>query len=327
MARNEHKRARDKGARAVGLAGIAVAVLALAGCEGKYTQSGTSQGRPVIGPFQAKGENPLLHKDKEQTAGQEMVEVTVWRITIKNQEQKRAEELWKLFKPARLVANNAELLGRNGLAISSTGKQNWTEVEIGLSKQGAGQNKVSQTKTWLVEGYVGEVAVSSSVSMATLFWHEGDGDLVGKTYENCRRLLVITAAIRPSGQIQIKLVPALKEEGARVQTLRRLAILSGMKPERYMAKFERLAFEAIIRSNDFLIVGSGAKADDGSFGRAFFDDLDDQQPSRTVLLIIPRMISSGLGESNTLYISSSVFDFIYLHMVHDPTNDLLGTSS
>ena len=69
-------------------------------------------------------------------------------------------------------------------------------------------------------------------------------------------------------------------------------MLSGMGPERYMAKFDQLAFEVIVSPDEFLIVGSAANANEGSFGRAFFDELDQHQPSRTVLLIIPRIIYS-----------------------------------
>ena len=68
-------------------------------------------------------------------------------------------------------------------------------------------------------------------------------------------------------------------------------MLSGMEPEKYVAKFERLAFEAVVSSDEFLIIGSAAEAIEASFGRVFFDDLDEQQPSRTVLLIVPRVIS------------------------------------
>ena len=296
MTRSRHKRARDKGAQAVWLAGIVVAVCALAGCNGNYTRAGTSQGGPVIGPFRAKDENPLLQQSKDQASQKEMVQVVIWRVTISNQDQKQAEELWKLFRPVRPVAKNAGLLGRNGLTICSGEALIWTEalnkLEIGPDKQKPGVNKVRQTKTLLVEGFAAELAVSPSVSSPTLFWHEADGRLVGKTYESCQKLLVITAAVRPTGGVQIKLVPALKAEGARAQSLRKLTLLWGKEPEKYVAKFEQLAFEAIVSSEEFLIIGSAAEADEASFGRAFFDDVNEQ-PSRTVFLIIPRVISSG----------------------------------
>ena len=297
MAKSRHKRARVSGVRAVWLAGIVVAVCALAGCKGNYTRSGTSQGRPVIGPFRAKDENPFLQQHEERTGRQQIVQVAVWRVTIRNQEQKQAEEFWNLFRPTRLPANNAGLLGRNGLTISSGDQQSWTEalskLEIGPGKQGLGTNKVQQWGTRLTEGRASELPLSESVEGVTLFWHESDGRLVGKTYESCQKLLVITAVARPTGQVQIKLVPALKAEGARARSLRRLTLLSGMEPERYVAKFERLAFKAVVNSDEFLIIGSAAEADEASFGRAFFDDVDEQQASRTVFLIIPRAISSG----------------------------------
>jgi len=249
----------------------------------------------VIGPFRAKDENPLLQQHEQRTGQQEMVLVSVYRVTVKNQEQKKADELWKLFRPVRPVANNTGLVRRNGLTIGSGDAPIWAQVMsllgIGPGKQYPGANEVSQTKTWLTEGRVAELAVSHSLSSPTLFWHEADGHLAGKTYEDCQKLLVVTATARPRSQVQIKLVPALKAEGKRARSLRRLTVLSGMEPERYVAKFERLALEAIVSSDEFLIIGSAAEADEGSFGRAFFDDTDPQQPSRTVLLIIPRVVS------------------------------------
>ncbi|MCK4850307.1 MAG: hypothetical protein KAT11_03095 [Phycisphaerae bacterium] len=296
MARSRHKQARVSGVRAVWLAGTVFALCALAGCKGNYTRSGTSQGRPVIGPFRAKDENPFLQQHEQRTGQQEIVQVAIWRVTISNQEQKQAEEFWKLFRPTRLPANNAGLLRRNGLTIRSGDQQSWTEalskLEIGPGKQRLGTNKVQQWGTRLTEGRAAELPVSESVDGVTLFWHESDGRLVGKTYETCQKLLVITAVARPTGQVQIKLVPALKAEGARARSLRKLKLLSGIEPEKYVAKFERLALEAIVSSDEFLIIGSAAQADEGAFGRAFFDDTDQLQPSRTVLLIIPRVISS-----------------------------------
>ncbi len=297
MAKSKHERIRVSGVRAVGLASIAIAVLALAGCEGKRIQSGTAQGEPVIGPFRGKEENPLRHRNEDQANQKEMVQLVIWRVTIPNQDQKQAEELWKLFKPTRLLTNNAELLGRNGLMVRLGNKQSWTEaiskLEIALDIPGPRVNKVKQIKIWLVDGYGAEVALSTSPSTTTLFWHEAGGDLVGKTYEDCQRLLAITATAQPGSQVQIKLTPALKDESARVKSFRRLALRAGMDPEKYVAKFEQLAVELIVNSDEFLIIGSAAEADTASFGRAFFDDTDPQQPSRTVLLMVPRVKSTG----------------------------------
>jgi len=268
---------------------------ALAGCSGSKTQAGTSSGRPVIGPFRAKDENPFLDKGKEPTVRQEVVRLSVYRVTIKNQEQNKVGELWKLFRPVALPGDNAGLLAGNGLAIGSGGAKVWTEavrlLEVNPGKPWLGGNEVKQWGTGLTEGFVAELAVSESVGRVTLFWHESDGRLVGKTYESCQKLLVITAVVRPTGGVQIKLVPVLKEEGKRARTLRRFAMMWGKEPENYVAKFDRLAFEGVVGSDEFLMIGSGAEADGTSFGRVFFDEVDEQRPSRTVLLIIPRTVS------------------------------------
>ena len=295
MAKGKHKRTRGvSGARVVGV-GIAVVVFALAGCSGSKTQAGTSSGRPVIGPFRAEDENPFLRRSKEPTDRQEVVRLTIYRVTIKNQEQNKVAELWKLFRPVALPGDNAGLLAGNGLAIGSGGAKAWTEavnlLEVDPGKPWLGGNKVQQWETALAEGFAAELGVSSSIGGVTFFWHEADGRLVGRTYGRCQKLLVITAAVRPTGGVQIKLVPALKEEGKRARALRRFAMMLGKEPEEYVAKFDRLGFEGVVSSDEFLIIGSGAEADETSFGRAFFDEVDAQRPSRTVLLIIPRAIS------------------------------------
>ncbi len=148
----------------------------------------------------------------------------------------------------------------------------------------------------LPEGYVAEFTLNALPSSPTLFWHEADGILVGKTYENCEKLLIITATAKPRDQVHIKLTPALKGEGARVRSFRRLALLSGMDLEKYAAKFEHLAVEAVVSPDEFLMIGSVAIAGSESFGRSFFDDVNEQQQSRTVLLIIPRVLSPARAE-------------------------------
>ncbi len=296
----KHKPTRINEVPPAKLAGILLALLALTGCIGSYTRSGTAKGQPVVGPFQGKEENPLRHRGENQASQKAMVQLVAWQVTIPNQGQKRAEELWKLLKPARLSVNNARLLERNGLAVGSGDELIWTKtlsnLDIGPNKQGPGANRVKQEKTLLPEGYVAEIALTASPSSPTLFWHEADGTLVGKTYENCQKLLAITATAQPRGQVHIKLTPALKGQSARVRSLRRLALLSGMDLEKYVAKFEHLAVEATVNPDEFLMIGSVARAGSGSFGRAFFDDVNEQQPSRTVLLIIPRVISSAKAE-------------------------------
>ena len=296
----KHQRTRIYGVTTAKLAGILLALFALTGCIGSYTRSGTVKGQPVVGPFQGKEENPLRHRGDDQASQKAMVQLVGWQVTIPNQGQAQAEELWKLLKPATLLVNNSGLLERNGLAIGSGDELVWTKtlsnLDTGPNKQGPGANRVKEEKTLLPEGYVAEIALTASPSSPTLFWHEADGTLVGRTYENCKKLLAITATAQPRGQVHIKLTPALKGQSARVQSLRRLALLSGMDLEKYVARFELLAVEATVSPDEFLMIGSVARAGSGSFGRAFFDDVNEQQPSRTVLLIIPRVISPAEAE-------------------------------
>lgn len=294
---NEHKLTRVSGVRAVRLASIVLAVLALAGCQAKHTQSGTAQGRPVIGAFRGKEENPLIQKsDKEQADRQEVVQLLIWQVTISNQEPKQAREFWKLFKPAQLSANNARLLEHNGLKIGAGHKQIWTKtlnkLDIGPEKPTLNAGKVRQIATRLAKEDMAEIALSTSPNSPTLFWHGANGELVGKTYENCQRLLVITAAALPRSRVQIKLTPALKDQSQRVRSLRKLALLAGQEPEKYVAKFEQLAFKALVNPDEFLIIGSGAQANEGAFGREFFDGTDQQPTRKTVLLVIPKVMSA-----------------------------------
>ena len=64
------------------------------------------------------------------------------------------------------------------------------------------------------------------------------------------------------------------------------------EPEIYLAKFESLAFETLVSSDEFLMIGSAPEAAELSFGRAFFDEVDEQKSTRMVLLIIPQTVSA-----------------------------------
>ena len=304
MSKGEHNWARVSGLVGLGLAGVVVGVWALAGCDGGSRRAGTSSGRPIRGEFRAKDENPFRQKSAKQAVRQEqeVVHLIIYQVRIRDQEPEKASELWKLFEPTQLVGNNAALLARNGLGIGSGDAETWEQVAkmLGVSPRsqreamasGATGTKVRRIETWLTEGLGAEMAVSGLMNDPTLFRYDPDGHLIGKTYERSQKLLAITAAARPLGRSQIQLTPVLKGGKTRLWALRRLAMLAQKEPEDYVARFESLAIETLVSSEEFLMIGSAPGAGELSFGRSFFDEVNDQKTTTMVLLLIPQTVSA-----------------------------------
>ena len=71
--------------RVAKLVGISLALCAFVGCNKNYDQTGTAKGQPIVGPFRAKDENPLLQQTKDQSTERQVVLLSVYRIKINNQ--------------------------------------------------------------------------------------------------------------------------------------------------------------------------------------------------------------------------------------------------
>ena len=290
------------------LVGLLLAVCALVGCNKKYDQAGTAGGEPLVGAFRAEDENPFLHRAKRQPAKpQQVVQLNVWRITIKPQSSGSLEQLWSLLRPARLIQGNSELLARNGLHVAAGGAADWPKMVnlLGLARKE--QDPILSAKTAarvggpihtvLADGFVAELSISNSPTDQTLFWNQRDGRLVGRTFEDCHKLILVSATPQPTGQTQLQIMPALKEQAAKFMAVHwLLRPQPTAEPKRYVATFEPLAFEVAVNPNEFLALGTATQAGEAIFGSVFFQADQAQQPATTVLLIVPQIITDVPGK-------------------------------
>ena len=284
---------------------IAVALCTSVGCN-SFNQTGTAKGQSIVGPFQGTEENPFLQKDKEEPGKrQDVVQINVYRLVISPENDASLGQFWSLLRPAQLINSDKDLLSRNGLEIAIGGAADWPKAlsAIGLGPSQTEQSSLLKTdaparldqrlETWLAEGLMAELAIASQPGEQTLFWHKADGQLVGRSYEECHRLLVVTAETGPRSQIQLNVVPALKMTPPRLTGLHWMVEKrTGAQPEqRYASIFEELAFAVALNPNEFLAIGRSGQAGDASFAAAFFRAEPGQQPSTTVLLLVPKIMT------------------------------------
>ena len=263
-----------------------------AGCN-RYEQSGTSGGRPLVGEFQAREENPLLNRREKATFSQQAVHLSVYLVVIGQEEEGKVEDVWSLVGGAQLVGNNGQFLAQNGLRIGAGGGAELAKV-VELLETTAGGRRREQARridTYLGRDFVAELLLGESADGLTLFRHRTGGGLVGKTYTQCQRLLLATALVEATGQVRLKMVPVLKAAGARIKTLQRLAALGRMEAEAYLGEFEELAFDVLVGKGEFLVIGSTESSGDLSFGRAFFDSQDTATSAKMVMLVIPQVLA------------------------------------
>ena len=309
MAVGNHKSAYLLCLKAVTIVVIAVALCTSIGCN-NFDRTGTAEGQSIVGSFQAEDENPFLQKDKEESAKlQKVVQLTVYRIVISPQDDVSLGQLWALLRPAQLIKSNKELLSRNGLQISVGGTADWPKAIniMGLGPSQAEQNPALTTRagarldrrmdTWLAEGLMAELPITNLPSEQTLFWHQPDGQLVGKTYEECHKLLVVTAEFKLRSRIQLQIIPALKTDTPRLTALHWMVEQrAGKKPDRYVSLFESLALSAVVNPNEFLVIGRSGHAGNASFGAVFFRAEKAPKPSTTVLLLVPQAMTNRTGK-------------------------------
>ena len=309
MAVGKYKAADLRWPQVVWLMVTLFALCTLLGCAEKHNQAGATRGKSIVGPFQADDENPFRQRAKRQSAKQQQaVLLTVYRITFDPQAGS-LEQLWSLLAPARLLGGNSELLARNGMQIASGGAADWPKVVNLLGLGSAGKKsqqispavssaKVKQIQTWLTEGLLAELPLSASPAEQMLFWRQGDGQLVGKTYEDCYKLFVVTAVPQASGQVLLNMTPALKDRAAGLRSLRwQVAPEQTGQQEDYMAEFEPLALNVVIQPNEFLALGRAAQAAEAGFAGVFFRADQDPQPATTLLLIVPRYVTYHAGQN------------------------------
>jgi len=284
---------------------IAVALCTSVGCN-SFNQTGTAKGQSIVGPFQGTEENPFLQKDKEEPGKrQDVVQINVYRLVISPEDDASLGQLWSLLRPAQLINSDKKLLSRNGLEIAAGGAADWPKALniMGLGPSQVEQNSVLRTnaparldqrlETWLAQGLMAELPIANRPGEQTLFWHKANGQLVGRSYDQCHRLLVVTAEAGPRSQIQLNVVPALKTDPPRLTGLHWMVEKrAGTQPERYGSIFEELAFAVALNPNEFLAIGRSGQAGDASFAAAFFRAEPGQQPSTTVLLLVPQIMTN-----------------------------------
>ena len=295
--------------KAVTIVVIAVALGTSVGCN-NFDRTGTAEGQSIVGPFQAEDENPFKQRGKkEPSKRQQVVQLTVYRIIISPEGDENLGQLWSLLRPAQLITNNKELLSRNGLQVAAGSAVDWPKA-IALLGMGPKQEEqkpalIADTaarldqrlETWLAQGLMAELPINNRPAEQTLFWHQPDGRLVGKTYQECHKVLVVTAVYQPTGQIHLQMMPALKKERAKNTSLHWLIQQqTPNQPERYVSQFEALALAAVVNSNEFLAISRSAQASDASFGAVFFRADNAQQPATTVLLLVPQVITKVPGK-------------------------------
>ena len=311
MAVDNYKPVYSLRLRSVTILVLAVALCTSAGCN-NFDRTGTSEGQSIVGHFHAEYENPFLQEDKEEPAQrQEVVRLNVYRIVISPEDHASLGQLWSLLRPAQLVEGNKRLLSRNGLQVAVGGTADWSKAIniMGLGPSQAEENPILKTnaaarpdgqiETWLAEGVsMAELAINNLPGEQTLFWHKPDGQLVGRIYEECHKLLVITAESKPTGQIQLHMMPALKTDPPRFAALHWMVKQrAGTEPDRYVSLFEPLAFTATVNPNEFLAIGRSEHVGDASFGAVFFRADQAQKPSTTVLLIVPQVMSDRTSKA------------------------------
>ena len=306
MAVENHKAAYHLCREIATIVFVAAVLCISVGCN-NFDRTGTAQGEPIVGEFRAEDENPLLHQEAEQVEkAQQVVQVSVYRIVISPEDDKRLGQLWSALRPAQLLRSDKELLSRNGLQISVGSAADWPRA-VNIMGLGADQDSTLTTdasarmdrriETWLSEGLMAELAITNAAKERTFFWHQSDGQLLGKSYPECHKLLVVTAQARTTGQIELQMLPALKTDPPKFAALHWMVKQrAGNQPDRYVAMFEPLAFTAVVRTNQFLAIGRSDKVGDASFGAAFFRAEKQQKPSTTVLLVVPRIMTEKSSE-------------------------------
>ena len=303
----EHRAVKPLKYPAVILGSLAVALCSLTGCHRWHHQAGTAQGEPLVGPFRAENANPFLFGSTDQPSRQEAVLLRIYRIRLTDLTAEQTEQLQALLKTALSLDNNAELLSRNGLLVSAGLADAWPKV-LKVLGQGppssdpkeilaAGKRPKSQrVDTYLPEGLEAEIPVAPSAGRVDLFHSTADGQLLGKTYGSCQKLLVASGSPRPSGQVQVRMVPVLREQTTSLGVLLAQQQARAGRPQKYLARFEDLAVNVMVNPDEFLVIGPSGNSEEASFGRTFFQEKKPPQTDTIILLVVPRAVTYMPGE-------------------------------
>lgn len=279
----------------------------LSGCSGDNQRKEFSPDKQLVRDFNAKDDNPFLFNKKSDDTKTEAVRMVVYYVTIKQPDDGRTEQLWKLLRPIELPRATEEYFSQNGLQAASGGSAAWSQIAK-LLKTGSIEPpdeqpfptdpsvRVAPREIWLVQGVTVELPISTEAADQTLFWRDPGRPVVGRTYENCHRLLLATAEINQQGRVQVNLIPVLRAAQSRKTLLRQRFSLDHGEPERYVAKFEEFTLSLSAGAKGFLAIGKIPRASDAAFGGAFFSSKIETQSATTLLLILPQRVKHIPGK-------------------------------
>ncbi|GHT38465.1 hypothetical protein FACS189427_12570 [Planctomycetales bacterium] len=240
--------------------------------------------------------------------------IDVFYIRITPQQRETLQKLWQETDEMILDASFRYKLRREGLRFGILGDILSAPLSELINVTGEAQNTSS--------GIVNEVSVNSSainsntvkhsrnlypgmsaslppfdsdVSEMTRFWME-DGKICGKTYQDARGIIRLSAQITPDRKARFQIVPELEYGNieTKIKTHAHILSLESGKP-RYI--FDDLTIKVDLIPGQWFIIGPSA-ANCSGIGRDFFMREDERNEFKIIAVRLIRM-KSGQPQGKT----------------------------
>lgn len=253
------------------------------------------------------------------------VSVEIFYVKIAPQQQEILDQLWREIDEQVIDAGFRHQLRREGIRVGILGTYlspslrnliNFTENPTGA---------VTNKETGMQEISLGDLALSpdvirhtrnlmpgmsaslppfeSTIPELSRFWVE-DGKICGKTYEDARGLIRLSAKVIPGERVQFQLVPML-EYGTPQTKFRTHTHLISMETGKPRHVFEELSMSLNLLPGQWIIVGSGSQQNVG-IGQHFFFREAENREQKIIAIRLVRMKNEKPRERPVLPATNSL---------------------
>jgi len=243
----------------------------------------TSAGRPLM-PRDLKSENG---KNYLLIVRLHMVSIEVPVGTVSD-----SEELWSYVDEEAVRQVRTPALGLNGLRIGLGRNDSWPDLAEVLKRMTG--RRCEESTMIALPGNPVHIVLKSAQPAQTLFAFRKDLSLEGDDYPPGDNLLTIVCTLNRDDPSKLLLtgLPQIRTSRRKSRYVNRNGkIMLVSKPSVY--SLTSLTFQAVVPSNDFLLIGPGGQSGrPSSIGHAFFVKDKEGVEFETVLILRPEVFAA-----------------------------------
>jgi len=219
-------------------------------------------------------------------APKKVFQLDIYQVAVPRGQLSRNENVWKAVDEEVISPATRDLLDKNGILIGTAPLSELKNLQEELADPELSRKSLVGQKATRVE-----IELQTGIPSQTLFWFDGSGNLIGRTYDTCDNFLALSfrQTMRAPDKVSLQIAPLVRSQRSQI-----LVTGSGTEREVDYVKPEsifELGISLELPLDRFLIIAPSAQSRlSTSVGRLFFTRDDPAQQMECAIVIVPQTL-------------------------------------